>query len=508
MHLREIILSAGLLMALASSAHAASILVNTADDELNDDGDCSLREAVHSANTNPVSGVDACNSGDAGADTITIMVNGTIQITSQIEVTEALSIQGLGMDATVLSGNFQTRHFLVNMPDDSNHFSISGLTLRDGRASTVPPGSGINGGGSIAVVERTGELIIDSVRFTGNRTIATPLPSLGGAILVSLETGVTASIEVRDSNFDRNWSEAGGGALHARAEPGSTIDALTIARTRFELNQTEGSGGAIDAGIAQFSITDSVFENNVASSDDCCNRGGALDLRPPSGSLNIIERTSFIENVASSSGGALDLDDGTTLIRNATFYGNQSAEGLGQALQLSTGASAAVFFSTFQDNGESRIDDSAIWVCGSCSLDLLHSIVWASWSPTTDCQVFSGSSFTSHGFNIDSSGTCTTENTDLPQTDPELLPLGDYGGSTPGLSLPTLLPAPESPAVDGGAGPTCPGPLGGSTEVDQRGRPRPASPSARGGTPCDIGAIEYQPGDHPILFHDRFESAP
>jgi CSLREA domain-containing protein len=42
----------------ASSASAASIVVTTTDDELNSDGDCSLREAVQSANTNAA--VDAC----------------------------------------------------------------------------------------------------------------------------------------------------------------------------------------------------------------------------------------------------------------------------------------------------------------------------------------------------------------------------------------------------------------------------------------------------------------
>jgi len=44
---------------------AATITVNTLDDELNSDGDCSLIEAITSANMNAA--VDACTSGAPGA---------------------------------------------------------------------------------------------------------------------------------------------------------------------------------------------------------------------------------------------------------------------------------------------------------------------------------------------------------------------------------------------------------------------------------------------------------
>ena len=46
-----------------------AITINTPDDELNSDGDCSLREAVQAANTD--TGVDGCTAG-SGADTIKV----------------------------------------------------------------------------------------------------------------------------------------------------------------------------------------------------------------------------------------------------------------------------------------------------------------------------------------------------------------------------------------------------------------------------------------------------
>ncbi|WP_298981118.1 CSLREA domain-containing protein, partial [uncultured Caldilinea sp.] len=52
----------------APKAYAAAlIIVNTTADELNSDGDCSLREAIQAANTN--ARVDACTAG-SGDDTI------------------------------------------------------------------------------------------------------------------------------------------------------------------------------------------------------------------------------------------------------------------------------------------------------------------------------------------------------------------------------------------------------------------------------------------------------
>jgi len=51
---------------------SATITVNTTDDELNTDGDCSLREAIRAANTN--STIDACAGGSGPDEPITVTV--------------------------------------------------------------------------------------------------------------------------------------------------------------------------------------------------------------------------------------------------------------------------------------------------------------------------------------------------------------------------------------------------------------------------------------------------
>jgi CSLREA domain-containing protein len=496
--------AAGFLLA-PSLALSASILVNTADDELNNDGDCSLREAVQSANTNPVSGVDDCNAGNAGSDTITILANGTITLSNELTVTEALSIRGLGAEATVLDGNGQNRHFVVDMPDNTHDFSLSSMTLEDGRSDEAHAAGEVRGGGSLRIVQ-AGTVFIDSVRFRGNRAItATKLDIRGGAIVVVVPDGNGSRLEIRDSLFEDNESRFMGGAIAiASGSEDPSVETLLIERTRFIDNTADGRGGAIQGTAASYSIADSVFTGNATASENVNRFGGAAALSTPASALSFIERTSFLDNQSIEQGGALYLKGGVQVIRNSTFHGNQAQTG-GQAIELANGAVAALFFATLHDNGRGLAADEAIRVCSNCSLSLTHSIVWSGWEPNIDCRTLGGS-ITSTGHNIDSSGTCTSENSDLPMTDPELFAPGDYGDSVPDLVVPTMLPNPDSPAVQGGAS-SCPGPFAGATSQDQRGQPRPVAGPEGTSALCDIGAVEFQAGDDPVIFADRFEGS-
>jgi CSLREA domain-containing protein len=63
-------------------------VVDTLEDELNTDGDCSLREAIEAANTN--AGVDACPAGDGVlTDTISFNVAGTISLLARAPVSSS-----------------------------------------------------------------------------------------------------------------------------------------------------------------------------------------------------------------------------------------------------------------------------------------------------------------------------------------------------------------------------------------------------------------------------------
>lgn len=87
--------------------------------------------------------------------------------------------------------------------------------------------------------------------------------------------------------------------------------------------------------------------------------------------------------------------------------------------------------------------------------------------------------YLSLGSNIENGTTCgLLEISDLPNSDPLLRPLGNYGGPTK-----THLPLPGSPAVDHGAG--CPA-------LDQRGAARNDGDN-NGSIICDIGSTEFNP---------------
>jgi CSLREA domain-containing protein len=107
---RPLIVSAltfALALQLAPPAYAALIVVTTTVDELNNDGDCSLREAIRAANADAA--VDTCVAGSgadvitlpAGTYTLTIAGEETAASAGDLDITDDLSISGAGADGIV-----------------------------------------------------------------------------------------------------------------------------------------------------------------------------------------------------------------------------------------------------------------------------------------------------------------------------------------------------------------------------------------------------------------------
>ena len=151
-------------------AWAAAITVSTTDDELNTDGDCSLREAVAAANGDVAT--DACPAGN-GADSITLPA-GTYGFTTagELLITEDLSIVGAGRGATVIDANGLSRAVYVQL----SQVSISHLTIREGNAGYSA--------GSNVYVGASSYLTLVSVRITAvpagaslPETFQTPSPT-------------------------------------------------------------------------------------------------------------------------------------------------------------------------------------------------------------------------------------------------------------------------------------------------------------------------------------------
>src|SRR5262245_32610981 len=126
-----------------SVAHATTYVVTTTTDELNTDGDCSLREAVQAANTNAA--VDNCPAGGAtdeivlaaGTYTLTLVGAGEqANQTGDLDVTAGtLTVRGAGQHATVIDGNGTDR--ILETVGAGVTLNLTDLTLTNGNLGAV-----------------------------------------------------------------------------------------------------------------------------------------------------------------------------------------------------------------------------------------------------------------------------------------------------------------------------------------------------------------------------------
>ena len=137
----SLVLTLPLLLVLSKSVYSANIVVNTTDDELNTDGDCSLREVIQAANTDTA--IDGCTAG-SGTDTINVpagiyilSIPGTgedANVTGDLDITSNLTINGAGVASTIVDGGSIDRVIEIR-PGATTQ--INGVTIRNGNNSGV-----------------------------------------------------------------------------------------------------------------------------------------------------------------------------------------------------------------------------------------------------------------------------------------------------------------------------------------------------------------------------------
>src|SRR5215207_1645974 len=154
---RLLVLAAGVLVLGPSAARAATITVDTTLDVVMSDGDCSLREAITSANLDAAqfSGAGECASG-SGGDTVMLgtgtftrslaMTGENTNGSGDLDVTSALTIQGAGAALTTVDAGAKDRVIDVLA---SGNLTIRGVTITGGRApdGLAAGGSGFGGNG-------------------------------------------------------------------------------------------------------------------------------------------------------------------------------------------------------------------------------------------------------------------------------------------------------------------------------------------------------------------------
>jgi hypothetical protein len=351
------------------SAQDTSLTVTT----LADSGPGSLRQAV----------ADAQN-----GDTITFAVTGTLVLAGEdiSIITDDLTIQGPGANQLAISGAGTSRIFAV---EGANQVRITGLTIRDGFATTLAGGIfnsgnltlqdvvvtnnavGSAGGG----VYNSGILTLQDSLVASNVITGTDFsPSLqeGAGIYNTGDEGEFGSrqgtLSIIDSQIiDNHNAGSSGGGIHSGGTlriDGSSIsgnrtgsfgggifsagDVLTIADSRIRNNISENYGGGIYKVRGVGEIDGSVIQGNQALGTGLAGGGGIWNERTLRINASVIS-----DNHTEGRGGGLRsstfVNDEVVLVRDTTIH-NNSAVREGGGLSLSGNGSVQIVGSTLSDN--------------------------------------------------------------------------------------------------------------------------------------------------------------
>ncbi len=218
-----------------------NFIVNSLEDTVIVDGEVTLREAIEAANTNtPVGDAPA---GMPGLDTIDfdeLLSGGTITSIGGLQITDDLTINGLGADELTISGNDESVIFDVNDENSNNNINvaINGLTIANGVAADG------------AAFENFENLTIN------NSTISDNNAGEGGGI----KNNETGNLTINNSTISGNSADGGGGG-------GVFNDRGTVKISNSTLSGNTASGGAAifnDGGVLE--ISSSTITGNSASS--------------------------------------------------------------------------------------------------------------------------------------------------------------------------------------------------------------------------------------------------
>jgi len=319
------------LLAWVGPASATTIHITETSDPafLDNDGKCSLREAVIAANAD--GGVDSCESG-FGADTIVLPAgyyrlqqsgSEDSSLTGDMDLggeSPVITIRGAGRYVTIIDGNALDRVFQVLGGATA---SIESLMVTGGHvaAADTRGGGGILNEGTLELTDvvvsgnSTEDLPGGGVRSTGTLTVLDSLVLKNDAAHGN-GGGINGDLTIRNSIVSGNTGQFGGG-----------IYAGTVIATKTEVSANAAAsdfqeGGGIYAG-GSIRLTDVVVRGNTG------NNGAGIAIIGASGP-NELKRTVVSENVGAYGGGLQTYNNtGTVVITDSTFRNNAAGQGGG-----------------------------------------------------------------------------------------------------------------------------------------------------------------------------------
>jgi CSLREA domain-containing protein len=490
-------LVAGASLYLAPGARAETTIVvhSTADESGEEEcpgADCTLREAIELAEE------------ESGDVKIELAVEGTIELEDgELEIDtgepDEIWIAGPGAEKLTIDAAGESRVFSI---EEIETAKLSGVTITGGSTGEF------HHGGAGIYADQVEKLILEDARVSGN----TALNDGGG---IEFEGG---ALELERTEVSENETETGqGGGIYGTGELGIGAD-----ESQIDANRAEESGGGI-ATQGNLVMRTTTVADNLTGED-----GGGIYGKFEPGRRMLIEESKVEDNIAQAGGGVY-LEGGEfealfdEFSSNGARFGGAiwlEAQGLiamsaivhnqgpgaspqgGAGLYVAEGETVGLADSTVADNegggvfaeaSGTTIENSTIAANTAQSvagagihgdIKLASTIVAGNTAgPANENEDDCSGSVVSEGHNligegVNGEGGCAWGGGEGDQfkADPELAPLGDYGGLTP-----TMPPqSRESPAINHGSNPHA---------IDQRGlrRPIPESPSF-----TDVGAVEVQ----------------
>jgi CSLREA domain-containing protein len=268
-------------------AHAThldpEIDVTTTADELNSDGDCSLREAIESAKL--VEAVDACTTPDSGDNrSLVILRDDTYVLDNRdfgsLVVTERVYLRGEGAGNTIIDGANRSMSALLvkNVSDSLFSTTVRGLTIRNFGSTAIFVDQGAELTLLDTVVTENSALTGGGIFNSGFTTVSRSTISAndGGARGGGIANSPAGVLRVLGSTIMDNAATAGGGGINNSGQLIVTNSTITGNEGRLR------GGGIINGGTAL--INNSTITNNAANTrqefDATFNGGGIRNYSP------------------------------------------------------------------------------------------------------------------------------------------------------------------------------------------------------------------------------------
>ncbi len=288
---------------------------------------CTLRAAIMQTNLDP------------GPQTITVP-SGVFLLTrvaaddtangGDLDISDALTIQGAGSAATIVDGNGPvTNDRVFQILTSAPTVSINGLTIRNGKAVTTT--SGLLGGGILVkgILGSSALLTLSDVIFEANTAFQggglyaeSTAVFLNNVRLLGNMAYQTGGAYARNTTLDLNnvliegniSTDGDGGGLFGDGA------VLTLTNTTLHANSTTSIGGGLGANLSKVTIRDSKLYSNTAGGG-----GGGLELINVNSALALIERTEIYSNTAGIGGGIFNGSGSALTLLDSDLHHNHAA---------------------------------------------------------------------------------------------------------------------------------------------------------------------------------------